>query len=480
MSNHLHDKSARLPIKIDSTSNGEFVPTPLPEHNRNANDYALRKADETARRRAKNRRDFLRSVAGAASTLLAFNHANAWAGRDGGFFDVAAEAAFDDALALEQLGGSEFVFDVQGHYVVPPSLARTLKPGCTDRIGDVSREYMRCIGADDFIKDIFLDSDTDMMVLSFIPSRRDAEPLTIAEAAATREIVARMDDTQRLLIHGRVNPNQPGDLESMDELAERWDIAAWKCYTQWGPDGHGFFLDDESIGIPFIEKARRLGIKNICIHKGIPFGRRSYEHSLCRDIGAVARRYPDVNFLVYHAGYVPTQKEGAYDPSRNEGIDGLIKSVLENGLGLGSNVYAELGSTWRMLMRDPEEAGHVIGKLVKHLGEDNVLYGSDCVWYGSPQDQIQALRVFQIAEPMRERFGYAPITQQMRAKIFGLNGARVYGIPAEEVKQRADRDRVAKQRLSYREDPDPHFLTFGPKSPGEWRALCRLGGGRAS
>ena len=86
---------------------------------------------------------------------------------------------------------------------------------------------MCCIGAEAFIKDIFLDSDTDMMVLSFIPSRREAEPLTIAEAAATREIVERMEGTHRLLIHGRVNPNQEGDLDDMDELAERWGVAAW-------------------------------------------------------------------------------------------------------------------------------------------------------------------------------------------------------------------------------------------------------------
>ena len=68
-----------------------------------------------------------------------------------------------------------------------------------------------------------------------------------------------------------MNPNQPGDLEGMDELAARHKIAAWKTYTQWGPDGKGFFLDDEP-GIAMIEKARKLGIRNIAVHKGLPFG----------------------------------------------------------------------------------------------------------------------------------------------------------------------------------------------------------------
>ena len=110
------------------------------------------------------------------------------------------------------------------------------------------------------------------MVLSFVPSRRDAEPLTIEEADATRRIVDRMEVSHRLLLHGRVNPNQPGDIEAMDELKERWGVSAWKTYTQWGPDKKGFFLSDEP-GTRLIEKARKLGVKVICVHKGIPFGK---------------------------------------------------------------------------------------------------------------------------------------------------------------------------------------------------------------
>ena len=35
-----------------------------------------------------------------------------------------------------------------------------------------------CLAADEFIKDVFRDSDTDMMVLSFVPSAPDSEPLS--------------------------------------------------------------------------------------------------------------------------------------------------------------------------------------------------------------------------------------------------------------------------------------------------------------
>ena len=456
----IHDpEGRRLPIKIDSTSNGEFAPIALDAVARCGNALAHQRAGENARRLGASRRAFMVSACGAASALLAFNASNAAAGRTGGTFALDETAAVDPALALEQLGGGEFVFDVQGHFVGEHGLGRT-------GLGDSEK----------FIKDIFLDSDTDMMVLSFIPSSRERELLSIQEADATRRIIDAMEGSKRLLLHGRVNPNQDGDLEGMDELAERWSVAAWKCYTQWGPDGRGFFLSDD-LGLKLIENARRLGVRNICVHKGLPFGRRSYEHSLASDIGVVAKMFPDVNFLVYHSGFIPGKPEGPYDPGRGEGVDALIRSLEDNGVPRNANVYAELGSTWRQTMRDPDSAAHIIGKLVKHVGEQNVLYGSDCIWYGSPQDQIQALRVFQISDELQERHGYAPLTPKLRAQIFGLNACRPYGIDVAEVIERARTDAVERRRAAYRDSPDPHFLTHGPRTRREFLALRKAHGG---
>jgi len=211
----------RLPIKLDSTSNGEFVPVPLSGANRAANRLAHEAASDFSKKLGFTRRKFLVSSCGAASTLLAFNTANAAAGKTGGFFDIAPEAALDLQLARVQTGPAkdEFIFDVQGHFIDTPK-------------GNSK-------GPEVFIKDVFMDSDTDVMVLSFTPSTRADEPVTIEAADAMRRIVDRLEVTHRLLVHGRVNPNQPGDLETMDELKEKWHVSAWKTYTQWGPDGHG-------------------------------------------------------------------------------------------------------------------------------------------------------------------------------------------------------------------------------------------------
>ena len=476
----------RLPIKLDSTSNGEFAPVALDASLRHANTLASEWAQRFARRLNKSRRSFLVSACGAASTLLAFNAAHARVGRNGGFFEVSQEAALEPQLAAAELGKKEFIFDVQGHFVNPTGAwTRALPPGarplaempnaqCELSKTPGDRSYLKCLSGDEFVKDVFLDSDTDIMVLSFVPSTREGEPLTIEEALATRDIVDKMEGTKRLLLHGRVNPNQKGDVEDMERLA-KLGVVAFKTYTQWGPDGKGFFMTDD-VGIAFVERARQVGVRNIAIHKGLAFGPKSYEHSTSRDIGPIAKRFPDVNFLIYHSGYVIDKAEGPYDPKRTDGIDALITSLRENGIGRGGNVYAELGSTWRFLMRDPDMAAHAIGKLLAHLGEDNVLWGTDSIWYGSPQDQIQAFRAFRISDEYRERFGYPQLTPESRAKIFGRNALKLYPVPDDVLDKHLSKDAVARQREVYRNAPDPRFATHGPKTRRELLNLQRWSG----
>ena len=487
MKHKIDPHGSRLPIKLDTTSNGEFLPVPLSAVNRTANRLAQETATANAKRLGLGRRDFLLSACGAASTLLAFNAANAAAGRTGGLFDLRAEAALEPQLAQASLEKTEFIFDVQGHFVDPTSgwlktapesaFKFTTKGNCALNDNSGPRSHLACLTPEEFIKDVFMDSDTDMMVLSFVPTKRDASPLTIESADAVRRIVERMEGNHRLLLHGRVNPNQPGDVEDMEELRDRWRISAWKTYTQWGLDGNGFFLSDD-VGIRFIEKARALGVKVICVHKGLPFGKKSYEHSQCSDIGVVAKRFPDVSFLIYHSGFVPAVTEGPFvGKGADDGIDTLIRSLVENGVKPGANVYAELGSTWRFLMREPQQAAHALGKLLKYCGPDNVLWGTDSIWYGSPQDQIQAFRAFQISPQFREQYGYPEITPALRAKIFGLNATKVYKISPDEVKLRARGDRVARERVAYLENPQPHYLTYGPKTRREFLNLLRWNGG---
>ena len=178
---------------------------------------------------------------------------------------------------------------------------------------------------------------------------------------------------------------------------------------------------------------------------------------------------------------MPGAAEGPYDPARSDGVDALVTSLLEAGVAPNSNVYAELGSTWRFLgLRDPDSAAHALGKLLRYVGEDNVLWGTDSIWYGSPQDQIQAFRVFQIAGELRQRHGYPEITPELRRKVFGLNALKPYPLPAEELKRWVGEDALAVRKAAYQQDPAPTFATYGPKTRREFLNLLRLSGGRVS
>lgn len=490
-----HDpEGLRLPFKVDTTSNGEFAPMPLEPYHEAAIAHAHACVSDNARRRGVGRRDFLVSTCGAATALLAMNEAHAAQGRVGGYFDLPKVAGVDMDVAAATLEGQEFIFDVQNHHV--NALGRWRNPNspwikglknfpnsaCAHDIGKGEYDYVNCFNGENYIKDVFMDSDTQVAVMSMVPSTFEDAPLTIEEADATRALVEKLGNGQRLFLHGKVNPNLPGDMERMEELKNKWGIIAWKSYTQWGPNGGpGYFLDDEKHGIPFIEKARALGIKIICIHKGLPFGKHSYEHSTCRDIGVVAKRYPDMIFMLYHSGYDAARMEGAYDPKNADaGVDALVKSLIDNGVKPNSNVYAELGSTWRILMtRDPAQGAHVWGKLLKHVGENNVMWGTDCIWYGSPQDQIQAFRAFQISNEFQQRYGYPKLTKELKAKIFGFNASKIYGVDVPTQRKRAANDSLALEKQAYLEERrDPSFVTYGPKTRREFFALRREQGGR--
>jgi len=471
---------SRLPIKLDTTSNGEFAPVALDAAARHARMLARDAVDAAARRVGQDRRRYLVSLLGAAATLSAFNRAFAAAGKRGGSYLLAAEAPFELAAAQAALAGDEFIFDVQLHHVNPQGAWRKRAgPNAFKGMPNSDcgkRDHVECFSSGALLKDVFLDSDTAMGVLSHVPGGTDTNPLDFEAAGATRAAAHALDGTARLLLHGRCMPTLPGELEGMDAQAARHKLAAFKTYTQFGPrDGAaGFYLDDERHGTPFIERARKLGVRNIAVHKGLAFGPRGHEFSLARDIGAAARRHPDMGFLVYHSAFDTDVKEGPYDPRAQAGVDVLIRSMVE--AGNPRNVYAELGSTWRFVMRDPDQAAHLMGKLLKTFGEDHILWGTDSIWYGSPQDQIQAFRTFDISAEFQQKYGYPAITPSIKRKIFGLNAARVYGLKPEEMRSRLAKDPVQKRKAEYANDPQPTFATYGPRTRSEFLSFRRIQG----
>ncbi len=228
--------------------------------------------------------------------------------------------------------------------------------------------------------------------------------------------------------------------------------SGWKCYTLWGPATRasptgGWFLDDEEVGFPFLERVRALGPRVVATHKGLggPIPEASVAAASPRDVGPAAAAFTDITFVVYHSGYErdPVGQEGPYDRQRAgppSGVDRLVRSLEGSGIGWGGNVYAELGSTWFLMLRRPVEAAHVLGKLLVALGPERIVWGTDCAWYGSPQPLIDAFRAFVIPDEMQERFGYPALTAEVKERILSTNAQQLYGVSAVA---RPDRDWAA-------------------------------------
>jgi len=180
-----------------------------------------------------------------------------------------------------------------------------------------------------------------------------------------------------------------------------------------------------------------------------------------------------VSFIVYHSAFETGIREGPYEPGGG-GVDRLIRTVEDHGLK-GKNVYAEMGSAWALASLDAMQAQHYVGKLLKHLGEDNLVWGSECVWFGSPQNQIEAFRALQISEELQEQYGYPALTPEIKAKVFGLNSARLYGINPDETRCTLDTSKLGRLKLAMdAELGDRRWAFQQPNGPRTRREFLRL------
>jgi predicted TIM-barrel fold metal-dependent hydrolase len=118
-----------------------------------------------------------------------------------------------------------------------------------------------------------------------------------------------------------------------------------------------------------------------------------------------------------------------------------------------NNVYCEIGSFFGpLVIANPVVAMHGIGKNVKHYGSDHVVWGTDCLWWGSPQWVIDAFKRFQISDELCEKFGYKKLTKKDKANIFGLNAAKIYGLDLKKKRQALPADALDKLKVAYHQE----------------------------
>src|SRR5438093_8147427 len=212
-----------------------------------------------------------------AAALLALNEVF------GPCYDVDAAEVEDQKAFAEKWPKDQFIFDVQTHHVdvsrkwyddTPEGqkiqqFFRRLRASGKDMQGS-----LELLNRAHYVKEVFGDSDTVMAIISGVPSREwDKNPLPPDQMVATRKYVNDLAGSQRVLSHGLLRPNLgPKEFEEMERQVKDLKIDAWKMYTGAELGEKPWFMDDEKVAYPFWERTKKLGVKNLCVHKGLPLG----------------------------------------------------------------------------------------------------------------------------------------------------------------------------------------------------------------
>src|SRR3954468_23134463 len=296
------------PIPARIASNEEFIPPPQTPQQKEYEARVQDISEHAAKRQGLTRRDYLRTGSGMAAALLALNQTF------GECYAVETAEAEDQKAFEEKWPKDQFIFDVQTHHV---DVAKkwyddTPEGRRTVRFFQMLRPFagsleksLEQLNRAHYVKEVFGDSDTVMAIISGVPSRDwDKNPLPPDQMVATRKFVNDLAGTRRVLSHGLLRPNlgKP-ELEEMERQVKDLKIDAWKMYTGAELGEKAWFMDDEKVASPFWEKTKKLGIKNLCVHKGLPLGAFNEKACTPLDLEKAAKDWPGLNFIVYHSGF---------------------------------------------------------------------------------------------------------------------------------------------------------------------------------
>jgi predicted TIM-barrel fold metal-dependent hydrolase len=457
------------PVPTQIVSNGEFTPTPQSPDQRRVEARIKGIADELGRNHGMNRRQFLASSAGMAAAFLAMNEVF------GPVFEVARAEAGEPGRADDRAArlAGQFVFDCQTHFVRDDypqeritGLARFAKDHWNpDLEGEITLDRFKF---ENYLKEIFVDSDTKVALLSGSPVDDPVNLfLTNDQIAAARRIVNSVAGSKRMFAHAIIQPRAEGWLDDVDYAIDTLHPDSWKGYTIGDPlfqtkKQSQWRLDDEKLLYPFYEKIVAAGINTVCIHKGLmPADYKTswqglWEHATVWDVGKAARDWPQINFVIYHSALRPfielpdASLAQFEDSGRIDWVTDLAEIPEKFGV---KNVYGELGTCFaNTCVTHPRLAAALLGTLIRGLGSDRVVWGTDSVWYGSPQWQIEALRRLEIPGNMQEKHGFAslgPADGPVKTAIFSGNAARLYNFDVTAKVGEVSLDRIAGLKQSH-------------------------------
>ena len=226
----------------------------------------------------------------------------------------------------------------------------------------------------------------------------------------TTEQCAALKDAypDKIILAGRMDPRDgERGLDQLEADHARWKFSSVKIYTaEWRGESKGYSLKEEHVG-RYLEKCRQLGIDIIHIHKGPTIHPLNSDAFDVRDVDDVATAFPDMKFVIDHCG-IPRIDDFCWIANQEP------------------NVYGGLSVVSAFVWQRPKYFASMMADLLFFVGADRLIFGSDYGIY-SPKWLIEEFMKFEFDEAMA-REARTELTLDVKAKILGLNAARLYGI----------------------------------------------------
>ena len=478
------DDAPRLPFPTSPVSNMEWCPLPITPKQRLVAKLIEEETVARAKRHGMTRAQFLRTAAATATAFMVMNkiHGLDQTG-DAAAMPVSREQCDDLDAARQLLDPHDlFIMDVQQHHIDTPkwgTLCRGLRfvpPELPYTIRNV--ECPEATSQLNYVREVFVDSKTTIGVISGLPF---GVPLGPAVMAQTRDLVNGIAGSERAISQAVCDPLAPSNAETgigtLDHQVSELKGRALKCYTySYG----GWRLDDEQVSYPMLEKAQSLGIRLVNTHKGLPaiFAPSSPQSVRTLDFPKVVRDWPRLKFCAYHSGFF----QAGSHPEGKDGLTEWLEVVASIPKKQRRRVYTEIGSSFAINLQDgPDQAAHFMGQLLKAFGSKNILWGTDSIWWGSPQWLIDAFVALEIPAAMQEQFGYPALTMKDKRRILGENAARLYGVKIKRARCTVPEDRITQMQVAQGGVRTQRSLRwYGPQTRRDFFAFLRWGEARGA
>lgn len=270
---------------------------------------------------------------------------------------------------------------------------------------------------------LFAESAVDMAIIHALPNLG----FTRGPVAALDKMIGMRDRWPgRFLLYGCLDtPDIDAAIKSMEMQVRVHGIKGLKLYPAYSYNGEmrGWSLDDPSYGMRIVEAARDLGIRNIAIHKAVPFG-APIDFYKVGDLESPLREFRDVNIQLVHAGYAFLEET----------------RILMDAF---PNLIANIESTMAFAVVRPRAFAKILGEMLYWASAEQIVFSSG-LNIMHPQPLIEALAAFEMPADLMDGLGFSPVTDDMKAKMLGGNMMRMHGLSLDDVLQAGSSDEFSR------------------------------------